>query len=60
MWQDEYRPIPPRPLVVYGCVGLVGLCSDFGLQVAYQLRGGFSGKVFKAGNLEAGKHLSNV
>ena len=39
---------------------LVGLCSDLGLQVADQLRCGFAGKVFKAGNIEAGKHLSNV
>ena len=48
------------PLDFYGCVCLVGLCSDLGLQVPDQLRCGFTGEVFKAGNLEAGKHLSNV
>ena len=51
-------PVPP--LIVYGCVCLVGLCSDLSLQVPDQLRCGFTGELFKAGNIEAGKHLSNV
>src|SRR5208283_686531 len=53
------KPIPPRPWF-YGCSGLVSLSSYLGLQVADQLRCGFTGKVFEAGNLKAGKHLPNV
>ena len=60
MWQDGYTPIPSRPLIFMVVFVLVGLCSDLGLQVPDQLRCGFTGEVFKAGNLEAGKHLSNV
>ncbi len=51
-------PVPP--LIVYGCACVVGLCGDLGLQVPDQLRCGFAGKVFEAGNLEAGKQLANV
>jgi hypothetical protein len=51
-------PVPP--LSFYGCVYLVGLCSDLGLQVPDQLRCGFTGEVFKAGNLKAGKQLADV
>ena len=50
----------PAPLFFYGCVGLVGLGGDLDLQLPYQLRCVLTGKVFKAGNLKAAKHLSNV
>src|SRR5271157_1124455 len=52
-------PVPPLD---FYCLCLCGwlLCSDLGLQVPDQLRCGFTRKVFKAGNLEASKHLSNI
>lgn len=50
----------PAPLIFMVVFVLVALSSDLSLQVPYQLRGGLAGKVFKTGNLEAGKHLSNV
>ena len=55
--QHLSRPAPWLFMVVFVWYGL---CSDLGLQVADQLRCGFTGEVFKAGNIEAGKHLSNV
>ena len=56
--RGQSYPVPPR--IFCGCVRQMVLGSDLGLQVADQLRCGLTGKVFKAGNLEAGKHLSNV
>ena len=60
MRQDEYRPIPSPPLIVYGCACVVGLGSQFGLQVGDQSRSIFSAKVFEAGSIVAGEQLSNV
>ncbi len=60
IWRNADRRIPSRLLIVYRCACVVGLSSDLGLQVPDQLRCGFAGEVFKAGNVEAGKHLCYV